>query len=77
MKNLPVHKFVEYYSTEVETSVGQKSIIFPIMWESPQTIVARRATRCRSIIRTHKHYVPQRNILSPGLLDARNLCAPL
>jgi len=47
MKKLPVHKFVEYYSTKVETSVGQESIIFPIMWESPQIIVARRATRCQ------------------------------
>jgi hypothetical protein len=25
MKNLPVHKFEEYYSTEVKASVGQKN----------------------------------------------------
>jgi hypothetical protein len=29
MKNLLVHKFVEYYSIEVEASVRQESIIFP------------------------------------------------
>ena len=76
-KSLHVHKFVEYYPTAVQASVGQESTIFPKKSRIHHKLQSPHGRHDASpISRTHKYHVPQHNILSPGLPDAWDLCTP-